>query len=229
MKVQRGRRGEQEKGECWEVLETAERGVRESKRDSVGWETFLSLSVCLSFCFAWPGCAGLACLPACLPGMYTAQGGQWISLNDTKARELRLGMKPLTSHNLPLLQIKRHEKSEKNSFDLPSLSLLSPPFLRLSPRPSALVYAPFIVKPFLSRSTSSSSGCLSWNFSQHDVTARAVIVLMARVAPDAYIQHASIHTIQTHFTRRVTWCITSRSQALQKEGFYFIFFTVPSR
>lgn len=66
MKVQRGRRGEQEKGECWEVLETAERGVRESKQDSVGWETFLSLSVCLSFCFAWPGCAGLACLPACL-------------------------------------------------------------------------------------------------------------------------------------------------------------------
>lgn len=156
---EREERGARKGGVLRSIRDSRERSQREQAR-LCRMRNF-SLSLCVSlflFCVAW---LCRARLPACLPGMYTAQGGQWISLNDTKARELRLGMKPLTSHNLPLLQIKRHEKSEKNSFDLPSLSLLSPPFLRLSPRPSALVYAPFIVKPFLSRSTSSSSGCLS--------------------------------------------------------------------
>lgn len=154
---EREERGARKGGVLRSIRDSRERSQREQAR-LCRMRNF-SLSLCVSLSVL----RGLVVQgsPACLPGMYTAQGGQWISLNDTKARELRLGMKPLTSHNLPLLQIKRHEKSEKNSFDLPSLSLLSPPFLRLSPRPSALVYAPFIVKPFLSRSTSSSSGCLS--------------------------------------------------------------------
>lgn len=78
MKVQRGRRGEQEKGECWEVLETAERGVRESKRDSVGWETFLSLCVSLFlFCVAW---LCRARLPACLPAWHVYSPGGTVDL-----------------------------------------------------------------------------------------------------------------------------------------------------
>lgn len=81
--------------------------------------------------FLFPSLAWLCRLPGCLVGMYTAQGGQWISPNNTKARELRLWMKQLASHNLPLLGIKSSRKREKQLWSALSFTL----FLALSSLP----------------------------------------------------------------------------------------------
>lgn len=90
----------------------------ESKCDTVGSETFPSLVYVAWLCS--------------LPGMYSMQprGGQWISLNDTKARELRLGIKSLASHKLLLLGIKSSKEREKQLWSAFSFSPLFL-FLRL--------------------------------------------------------------------------------------------------
>ncbi|TNN59343.1 hypothetical protein EYF80_030446 [Liparis tanakae] len=49
-------------------------------------------------------------LPDWLTGVYAAQRGRRSSPNDTKAKELRLGMGTLAAHHLPLLRIKRRKE-----------------------------------------------------------------------------------------------------------------------
>lgn len=114
--------------------------------DTVGSETFPSL-----VCMAWL-CS--------LPGIYPIQprGGQWISLNDTKARELRLGMKPLASHNLLLLGIKSSKGGEKQLWSalfFSPLSLFLGLFSVLTPfsctlhHKARLSFHQLLVEPFL--------------------------------------------------------------------------------
>lgn len=130
MKVQEReeRRGEQGKGRTEEkdkLLETAEKkeeedsGAYERASEILKDQKLSPLSL-LRGLVVQP-----ACLPACLTCrlLYRARGGQWIALNDTKARELRLGMKPLASHNRLLLRIKSCKKREKQLWSALSLSL----------------------------------------------------------------------------------------------------------
>lgn len=154
MKVQeRALRGQQEKRsiEEWDkLLETAKKEINkkgwrlrsmwESKCDTVGSETFPSL-----VCVAWL-CS--------LPGMYSIQprGGQWISLNDTKARELRLGMKPLAQP--PAARNQEQQRRKKQLWSALSFSPLSV-FLRLfsvlTPFPCTLHHKALSLLPSASR------------------------------------------------------------------------------
>lgn len=161
MKAWRETRGEQEEESTEEkdkLLQTAEKKEERKRRLRSMWDSkqaskiryedkLFSLSGFLShFCVAW------LCR---LAGMYTAQGGQWISLNDTKARKLRLGMKPLHHTTSRCCESRAAKKWEKQLWSAltfsPSLPLLSL-YGSLS-RPSALFYALFIMNPF-SRSIS---------------------------------------------------------------------------
>lgn len=95
----------------------------ESKQDTVGWETFFSLSLS---CVAW-WCR----LPALPAGMYTAQGGQWIPLNDTKARKLRLGDEAACIAQPPAAPNQELQKARKTALICPLFLSLSPSLLFL--------------------------------------------------------------------------------------------------
>jgi len=124
---------------------------------------------------AWPGCAGWL---AGWLAWYTAQGGQWSSLNDTKARELRLGLKLLASHNLLLLRIKSYETRKKQLWSALSFSL----FLCLSL--SFHLFYTLSLSWAFSHSASAAVLLSLYKFSQHDITIQALIVLMMWAVED---------------------------------------------